>query len=65
MNVWTAQTEIMKWLRSLGHKCIEDDKEMRSCTMKKRYDLCPSVHLDMIAYPCEYCGGWHKATKRS
>ncbi len=34
MSVFQAQTEIMRWLRSKGHRVIENEKEMRGCTMK-------------------------------
>lgn len=63
-RIYQNQSEIMKWLRSRGHACIEDNKEARSCTMKKRYEFAPSVGPTMDVYPCGYCGGWHKTTRR-
>lgn len=38
--------------------------ERRSCLVKTRYKIEPICTLDQYAYPCEFCGGWHKATKR-
>lgn len=37
--------------------------ERRSCLEKRRYSIEPSVTLDMYAYPCKFCQGWHKARK--
>lgn len=63
-TIFENQTAIMNWLRSKGHAVIENEKEIRGCTMKKRFDIEPSCTFDMRAYPCDYCGGWHRATKR-
>lgn len=41
----------------------EETHEQRSCLRKRRFDTCPEVGPTMEAYPCTYCGGWHKATK--
>jgi hypothetical protein len=60
LSIFQAQTEIMKWLRSLGHQTVEDEKEMRGCTMKRRYASEPPLpNMSMRAYPCPYCQGWH------
>lgn len=61
--IYRNQTEIMDWLRSRGCR-VAEDHEMRSCTMKKRYSIEPSCRMNEVAYPCRYCSGWHKATKR-
>lgn len=68
-EIFANQTEIMKWLRSLGHRTLEDaDHETRSCRMKRRFenataalDLEPTLHV----YRCRYCAGWHLTTPRS
>lgn len=38
--------------------------EMRSCLTKIRYARQPSCTMDQYAYPCDFCGGWHKATRK-
>lgn len=38
--------------------------ELRSCLRKIRYNLEPTCTMTQIAYPCRFCGGWHKATNR-
>lgn len=43
----------------------EQDFEMRSCLRKIRYKFEPTCTLNQYAYPCRFCSGWHKATKKS
>lgn len=42
----------------------KETHEQRSCLRKRRFETCPEVGPTMEAYACNYCGGWHKATKR-
>lgn len=37
--------------------------ERRSCATKKRYKVEPHCRFDERAYPCNICGGWHKASR--
>jgi hypothetical protein len=38
--------------------------ERRSCLTKKRFAVEPPLpNMNMRAYPCEFCNGWHLATK--
>lgn len=37
--------------------------EYRSCTRKIRYKTEPVCSVNLEAYECLYCGGWHKATR--
>jgi hypothetical protein len=43
----------------------EETHEQRSCLRKQRFETCPDTGPTMIAYPCMYCGGWHRATDHS
>lgn len=38
--------------------------ELNSCLRKIRYSIEPTCTLDQRAYPCRFCNGWHKTTKR-
>jgi hypothetical protein len=42
----------------------EQEFEKRSCLLKIRYSIEPTCTLDQIAYPCRFCSGWHKATRK-
>lgn len=37
--------------------------ERRSCILKIRYSIEPTCTMNMRAYPCNFCGGWHKARR--
>lgn len=40
--------------------------EQRSCLRKVRHSTRPELVGDaMVAYACEYCGGWHLATNKA
>lgn len=40
--------------------------EFRSCLRKIRYSIEPSApNAGMRAYPCNFCGGWHLARRRT
>ena len=56
---------IINWLRSRGHR-VEGHQsfEERSCATKKRYSIEPLCTMNERVYPCRFCQGWHKATKR-
>lgn len=54
----------------LWFKPSEKAKEVRSCESKVRYDDMADAHrsaarLQMAVYSCEYCGGWHLASKQT
>jgi hypothetical protein len=38
--------------------------ELNSCIRKIRYKGEPPCTTDMRAYPCEFCGGWHKTRRK-
>lgn len=38
--------------------------ELNSCIKKIRYKVAPLCTMDMRAYACEFCGGWHKTRRR-
>ena len=39
------------------------DFERRSCATKKRYAIEPSTTMAYRAYACNFCGGWHIASR--
>lgn len=41
-----------------------EDHQYRSCTRKVRFASEPSAPKNMSSYHCEFCKGWHLATKR-
>jgi hypothetical protein len=38
--------------------------ELRSCLKKIKYTTQPTCTMDQYAYPCGFCNGWHKATRK-
>lgn len=37
--------------------------EQISCLTKKRYKIEPLTTMAMRAYPCDFCKGWHLASR--
>lgn len=73
-DVHDNQTEILLWLRALGHEVVElDDADeagrhkRRSCSSKRRFACAITAqefNPRMSVYECRYCLGFHLATPR-
>jgi hypothetical protein len=69
-DIYRNQSDIMSWLRSRGHRVVDDDPtrtraqeaRSRSCETKLRFEFEPPPTKSMAAYRCRFCNGWHRAT---
>jgi hypothetical protein len=71
-SIYDNQTDILNWIKSRGgrvdygqdHRSLKLDRHKRkSCETKVRFTSEPPPMVGMVSYKCNFCRGWHKATR--